>query len=358
MSRKKNTSPPSMWEDAEEVPRAGIPSTKTLSRRMLWGRVLVWAVILTFPVMGLALISTAASLKSATAASDPVVAVDTVSRAAAINAVNDWLTTVPSPLPGGTLVSWDSSKALPAYVAQSTDTAKDRASAADLTEHSLTVRGARGGDGQPGVTFIAQVLIASNAQGESTAIGTPSLLPVAPDSTWALTTSPWPNLVQTTASPTVAAAVQAWTVAFSSGDPAALRLVVGDPKTDHAYVPMTGLVSAASKVTSAAWVKNDAGEPTSSMLVQVQVVFTWPTTPTKQSGAVAAATYDLLVTGADSGAPSVSAWGGMGTGPTLTPYVNAVVGRELVAATGPAPTQKASAEPSVAPTGIDTPTKD
>ena len=35
-------------------------------------------------------------------------------------------------------------------------------------------------------------------------------------------------------------------------------------------------------------------------------------------------TFDVLVTGADTAAPRVVAWGGPGTGPTLVPYGNAV----------------------------------
>lgn len=329
MSRSKKLSPPTMWEAAEEVPRAGIPSTERLARRMRWGRVLVWVVLFTFPVMGIALLATASSLKAANAQEGPVTAVDTVARAVAINAVTDWLATTPSPLPGGTLVSWDSSTDLPAYVAKPSDTEQDAASAARLSEHSLTLR-----DGT-GSSFIAQVLVASNNVGETTALGTPSLMPVAPDSGWAASTSPWPNLNRTTASASVTSAVSAWVSAFASGDPAALRLTVGDPDTDHAYVPMTGVVSATGEEGSAAWVLDASGAKTTSMLVQVEVTFTWPSTIVKSStnAGPAAATYDLLVTGAASGAPRVVAWGGSGTGPVLTQYMNAVVGRQLVAGT-------------------------
>jgi hypothetical protein len=134
--------------------------------------------------------------------------------------------------------------------------------------------------------------------------------------------------------------VNAWVTAFSSGDPAALRLTVGDPDSNHAYAPMAGVVSAAGKPGAAAWLLDGAGVKTTSMLVQVQVAFTWPTTAVQSSTSAgpAAATYDLLVAGADSGAPRVVAWGGSGTGPVLTQYTNAVVGRQLVAGAKPVAT--------------------
>ena len=342
MSRKSKSSaaPRTAWDVAEEVPRAGIPSTDALARRMRWNRRVIWLVLAAFPLMALSLFVTATSLKAANARGTGAVTVDTAGRSTAMSAVTDWLTGKPQPLPGGSLVSWDSSSVLPAYAPGPSDAKTDKAPPV-LTEHSLTVRDASGS------MFVVQVLVASDTLGQFSVVGSPSVLPVAPSSSWATGVSPWPNNPPATASDTVVTAVNAWSDAFASGDPAKLRVTVGDPNSDHAYMPLTGVVSAKAAVGAAAWRLDDQGKATSTMLVQVTVQFVWPGTDTKAAGA-APATYDLLVDGANSGAPRVVAWGGAGTGPVLVAYQNAVLGLQLEAAPVPVATQSAPAPSSAA----------
>lgn len=325
-TKKGPDRPATLWEQAEEVPRAGIPDTEKLVRRMKWYRRLIWAVLVVFPVMGLALFVGASSLKAAAETEPVAVEVDTDARAVAMTAVEVWLAGDPAPLPGGRLVSWDEMQTLPAYVPGPQDTGTTVAP--DLQSHTLTVRAGS-------MRYRVQVLVAKNRSGELSTIGAPSLLPVAPSSDWATTVSPWPNHLSTTPSDDVQTAVGAWTEAFTSGDPGKLRLVVGDADSSHAYQPMTGVVGADVTVNGAAWLTDDAGQPTSSMLVQVKVVFRWPDTDPR-SQAPAGAMYDLLVEGANSAAPRVVAWGGAGTGPVLTAYQNAVQDRDLAAVEQPA----------------------
>lgn len=327
MARKRSPRPPTLWDEAEEVPRAGIPSTVTLERRMKWGRRVIWAVVVAFPFVVISLFVTASSLKSATDLTPEVVEVDADARAAAMTAVTDWLTGDAAPVVGGVLVSWDEATTMPAFVPRSSDGATS-AEAADRQVHALTARD------DAGMRYRVEVLVATNSVGEVAVIGTPSLLPVAPSSQWAAGVSPWPNHRTTTAPDPVGTAVGAWVEAFTSGDPAKLRLTVGDPDPAHAYMPMTGAVGADHEVTSAAWVLDGAGEQTDTLLVQVRVRFDWPDVDNRKSGR-AGATYDLLVQGADSAAPRVVAWGGPGTGPVLEPFGNAVVGRELQATAPP-----------------------
>ena len=347
MSRKlkTSTSPRTAWDEAEEVPRAGIASTDALARRMCWNRRVIWMVLAAFPIMALSLFVTATSLKAANARGAAVAVVSTAGRSTAMSAVTDWLAGKPQPLPGGSLVSWDSSSVLPAYVPGPADAKTDKVSPV-LTEHSLTVRDASGS------MFVVQVLVASDDLGQFSAVGSPSVLPVAPSSSWAAGVSPWPNNPPATASDTVVTAVNAWVDAFASGDPAKLRVTVGDPNSDHAYMPLTGVVGAKAAVNSAAWRLDDQGKATSTMLVQVTVQFVWPGTDTKQAGA-APATYDLLVVGANSGAPRVVAWGGAGTGPVLVAYQNAVVGLQLEAAPVPVATPSAPAPTATSQAGTN-----
>lgn len=326
MSRKPKAAAPTMWEQAEEVPRAGIPSTEKLAKRMRWYRRVIWACVLSFPLMGLGLVVTAASLKAASVEEEPPAAVSPAGRAAAMNAVTVWLAGDPQPLPGGILVSWDEAVTLPAFKPGKSTSKQEIADAATLEEHHMTVRDAAG------ATYIAQVLVASNRLGEASAVGLPSLLPNAPASDWASSVSPWPNQETISPSDSVLTAVDAWVESFTSGDPAKLRLTVGDPDATHAYMPMSGVLSATGKAGTASWVLGDDGLPTSDMLVQVSVSFTWPSTDTVRSGGPQAALYDLLVTGSDSAAPQVVAWGGSGSGPVLSKYGNAIEGLTLKAA--------------------------
>ena len=320
--RKPKAGPASMWDQAEEVPRAGIPSTEALAKRQRWGRRVIWVCVFSFPVMAVSMLVMASSLKVAGNVQPVVEQVNTQARATAMAAVSDWLAGTPSPLPGGVLVSWDEAQVLPGYVPKSTDTGTNPAATAVMESHSLTVR-----DGS-GATYTAQVLVATNDKGEVSVIGTPSLTPVAPSSNWAAALSPWPNAQQASPSAPVATAVEAWVNAFTSGDPAMLRQVVGDPATDHAYAALSGLVSAKHQVSGSAWVVGSDRKATSQMLVQVKVQFTWPRSDVAKGGPKEA-TYDLLVEGAASAAPRVVAWGGAGTGPVLKAYGNAVVGRDL-----------------------------
>lgn len=328
MARTKAARPATIWQEAEEVPRAGLPDAEKLARRQRLFRRVIWACIIAFPVSALALLVVAAQLKEANAVEPPaVVDVDVAGRAVAMTAVDRWLAGNPAPLPGGVLVSLDEMEELPAQVPDPSGTSGEQ-TPPTLQAHTLTVR-----DGA-GMRYQVQVLVARNDAGDVAAVGTPSLNPVPSSPEWATSVSPWPNQKGTTAGESVEAAVAAWVEAFASGDPARLRLAVGDPDTDHAYQPMTGVVSADGDVTGAAWVTDKDGEPTSQMIVQVGVRFIWPGSDPQRPPAVA--TYDLLVDGADSAAPTVVAWGGSGTGPILRPYQNALRGWDLSAVTPPA----------------------
>lgn len=342
--RNPKQRPTSMWDDAEEVPRAGIPSTDKLVRRQRRARVVVWGAVLLSPVLVISLFVMAGELKAAAREQPQPAEVNTQGRAAAMAAVTDWLDGDPAPLPGGQLLSWDAAQVLPKYAAGSADSATNPSAHATLEAHSLTVR-----DGG-GATYTAQVLVATSDTGEVSVIGTPSLTPVPAASDWASALTPWPNAQPASAAKPVQTAVEAWVGAFTSGDPAMLRQVVGDPSQDHAYAALAGVTQAKHQIAAAAWILDDTGKPTTRMLVQAKVQLLWPDTATSQNGPKEA-TYDLLVEGADSAAPHVVAWGGPGTGPVLKAYGNAVIGRDLEATT-PTPTRPtASPSPSKSATG-------
>ena len=195
------------------MPRAGIPSTDKLQRRMTWSRRIIWAVVVTFPILVLSLFVTVSALRAATRVTPVVADVDTQTRSAAMTAVVDWLAGDPPPLPGGELVSWDDAQTLPTFKGEAQGVGGTTAATVDLQAHTLTVRDSTG------MQYRAQVLVATNTFGEVTVIGAPSVLPVAPSSNWASGLSPWPNQQSTTTSDSVETAVGAWVDAFTSGDP-------------------------------------------------------------------------------------------------------------------------------------------
>ena len=85
--------------------------------------------------------------------------------------------------------------------------------------------------------------------------------------------------------------------------------------------------------------------------VSLTMTLPWNGQGADDSGAQTLATYDLLVTGADTAAPRVVAWGGAGTGPTLSAYDNAVAGQideqpEPVSTDAPADAAPAATDPS------------
>lgn len=338
MARNRRAPQRTVWEQADDLPRAGIPSTEVLARRQRRFRLAVWALLATLPLVALALIAAVGSLVGRGDTAQAAGVTDPGGRSAAMEAVTDWLGQDPAPVPGGRLVSWDSEEPLPTYEPKDTDSVDVVGSMPTLSAHYLTVRD------DLDVVYRVEVLVATNPAGESASIGLPSLLPVAPSSGWESSVSPWLNLPSGVASDTVQTAVEEWVGAFTSGDPVKLRLAVGDPDESHSYMPLTGVADATVTVKAAAFLPDQDGNPTGQQVVQVQVSFEWAGLDEGPGGPV---TYDLLVAGADSAAPRVVAWGGAGTGPVLTQYGNALVGQELVArATTPTRSPSASAQPT------------
>ena len=199
-----------------------------------------------------------------------------------------------------------------------------------------------------GNTFTAQFQVALDGQGRARVLSGPSLTPLPvldPDAS--RNAGPWPGRPAAPAPESVTAAVRAWAAAYTSGDPAALRLTVGDPDRARTYLPLTG-VAAATPAVGASTVMDP-----STVVVRVELAIRW--TAAEPAGpATSPATadppppppvaFDVLVTGADTAAPRVVAWGGPGTGPTLVPFGNAVAA-DSTRPTAPAPVGPTTAPP-------------
>ena len=321
MSRRA-VSASSWLTDTEERPRPGALSGARIRRRARVFRVYLWAAAGLCPLLLLALLA----VFTAPAAPAPPGRSDEVSpgRAAATGRVLDWLAGPDPGLPGGRLLMFTG--AHPVDTPTTDDTTGDPAVSVEVD--AFVVVDDRGN------TFTAAVQVAVDGHGRAAVLSGPSLTPLPqPDQDLTRNAGPWPGRASVQPTAPVTAAVRVWATAFTSGDPAALRLSVGDPDPGRGYLPLTGVARARTTVGSATVL--DAA----TVVVRVELAVTWAPTGTGQTAAApavpaagnpAAGTprrvigFDVLVTGADGAAPRVVAWGGPGTGPELTPFQNAV----------------------------------
>ncbi|MGL5827728.1 MAG: hypothetical protein ACRCYU_23410 [Nocardioides sp.] len=312
------------WEAAEEVPKAGLPDADALARRARRYRRCVWAglILAPFSIFGniLLVMSHFTAADTTPAASGGTFA---ETKAEAKVAIADWLGADPSPLPGGRVVDWLS--------ADTTKSGPDR-----IETHRFALASVSG------ALFDSTVTLGVSAEAGVVVLGEPALIPRAPsDATWE--GDIWPGQTQVQVSEPIEAAVASWATAYSSGDPDALRIAVGDGAADHAYVPLIGAKLTDQK-TGAAFGRWDDDvevadrEDVAPKQVVVSVAFsiTWADSPLEEGDEAPTVSFDVLVDKAGSAAPVVVAWGGEGAGPSLKKFGNAVVGRTVA----PAPPEK------------------
>ncbi len=314
------------WLQAEEVPRAGLPDARKLNKRRRNFRIAVWTILILTPVTGFL---TVAALSTAANAPKPIVpdaVLSSPGRAAASVALDNWLNSKPSPIPGGRALLWSGVISLPN--APTTTTAAANANANGVAPSPVQI----GTEidkfvvvGADGATYEASLQVALNNVGAASVIAGPSLTPIPTMSQGDLSTidSPWPDLTVGSAADPVNTAVQGWATAFTGGNAAALRQVVGDPDNGHSYLPLSGVGAVTVAIGNAAIPVG--GAAADHLLVRVTVTPV-PIASTNGEASVTPVgfTYDLLVEHASTAAPVVIAWGSPGSGPTLTPYQNAL----------------------------------
>jgi len=322
--------PASSWlTDTEERPRPGALSGARIRRRARVFRVYLWAAAGLCPLLLLALLAalTAPTAPAASGQSDAA----SPGRAAATERVLDWLAGPDPGLPGGRLLLFTG--AHPVDTPTTDDTAGDPPVTVEVD--TFVVVDDRGN------TFTAEVQLAVDGNGRAAVLSGPSLTPLPqPDPDLARNAGPWPGRASGQPTAPVTVAVRAWAAAFTSGDPATLRLAVADPDPARGYLPLTGVGSARTTVGSATVL-----DP-ATVVVRAELAVTWaPTaeaasavsTPANPTPAVSPPVigFDVLVTGADGAAPRVVAWGGPGTGPALTAFQNAAPTDPVSAAATP-----------------------
>jgi hypothetical protein len=307
-------------EEAEEpvdVPRAGVSPTRVLRRRQRWYRAVIVTALCLFPIVGLALFVTSANLRDVLDKTDQGTDVPVEEgRTAAVMAVENWLRTDPSPIPGSQVVAWESAEALSARDTETVTEQVGDLGEASLVAHRVVVRSDAG-------VLAALVVVASSPDGSHTVVGQLGLEPVVPILQNLAATDAWTGLEPVEPGDSAQAAIAAWVDAFTSGEADRLRLVVGDPASGHHYLPLQGVAAATHDIHAAA-VPTDDGEE-EHLLVQVDVTLEWDAQDDGETeDPVAEVSYDVLVANPNSAAPRVVAWGAPGAGPGLTPYQNAV----------------------------------
>jgi hypothetical protein len=306
--------------DADEVPNPVLPDGQKIARRQRWTRRYVKASVILCPAITLVALAS----MTATHPSSSVTSLASPGRTAATIAVEQWLAERPSPLPGASILSYDGQSPIATVKAKGepTPTWHGELESFTLVSHEASA--------DP-TTWSVGVEVALDRSGGAVALSGPSFLPAptASGGTWD-EGGPWPGLVATsTVSGSVQTVVNDWLAAYTSGDDAELHLAVGDPNAAHRYVALSNVRSATDTVVAAAPVGKKADEL--AVEVQLDIVFDGEHQPTTSFGAPAgpsgpATTMDLLVAHASSAAPVVVAWGPPGSGPTLTPYENAIGG--------------------------------
>ena len=316
-------------KEAEELPRADVAAVQTNGRRIKLYKVWVVASVVLLPVALLAIISFMPKFLEKPPAM-PVAnnQLDSPTKAVAMQAVKNWLAQSPSPLPGGQVLSWDGVK-IQQEPKTTTNTANGQVEEVQGLElHTLTVVS------PSGAFFTTQIQVGYSPIRGAQVLGAPTLIPRAPDDkqAWPNLTA-WPNLVKTAKPDAVVQSVGAWTKAFTSGDPDALRLAVGDTADNRSYVPLVQVTASDIRVGDVASQKpaKDApvDEKPKQVVAQVSFAVVWQGQKLGRSETPSRVTYDVLLDQADTASPKVVAWGGAGTGESLKPYQNAVEGRKI-----------------------------
>lgn len=325
----------SIWGDEVlDLPRPGGPAERAVQRKTRRLRVFVWASVCLLPLALLgdvALVGSRATSKTASTTSAGASAGETAARLE----IARWASQHPSPLPGARIVDWLGTTPVPlSKPGKQSPVAGGTVFRAEIDRFAVT--------GASGKLFDVSVEVALGSHGSAVPVGDPSIEPGPPSIASPSSDGPWPGINATaTVSSTVAQAIQGWAQAYTSGSPSALHLAVGDPSSADFYQPLSGVASVTATPTWAAPVGSKSSD---AEIVEVDLAITWSSQTSATSGvsgtsgttgvsglsgssgssSLTPMTMDVLVERASSAAPVVVAWGPPGSGPTLTPYANAI----------------------------------
>lgn len=237
-----------------------------------------------------------------------------IGRTQAESELQSWLDRPGSAFNGAVIVSWDG-------VSDRREVAAtDEEGAFTELTHNFTIRTK---DGQ---YLRADVRIAYAPDRGAKVISAPTITPMrasAVDS-WAPEAS-YSGWTDTAVTDSLTSAVTSWAGALTS-DPNELKLQIRDGDALRTYTTISGVkvrsVNIDSAITPAddQGVKTDPGTVVATVSIGVQ-----PEGSEDSDSNTTTIQYDVLVRGADTGAPYITAWGPVGSGTTLKDYQNGIV---------------------------------
>lgn len=345
LTRKRNQVT-DLFDTAEAVPDASA-STRGKRRYRTARRMLLASMILApLNVLGLvlmfSLVLTGVDTRSPGTAE---VAATQTGRTHAESSLQQWLDADESVFAGGTITSWDGTSNAQDVAATEQDIGYQ------LRTHDFTIRTT------DGTYYRAAVRIAYSPPKGVKVLSTPTITPLPPSAVddWD-PAEPMAGWETTGASASTADAITSWARALATS-PNDLKLVTRDEDPSHVYSTLTGVSATSASVVRAWSPVNDRGEIDASTLVATVSIEMTDASAENDSGDVTTTVqYDVLVRGADTAAPYVTAWGPAGSGAGLTDYENAVSrdgSVDEIAPASPAPSDGGgeAAEQSQAPRG-------
>lgn len=303
-----------LFDTAEAVPD---PSARARGkRRYRTARRAVFASVILAPLNVLGLILMFSIVLNGVEATGPGTAqiqATQTGRTQAERSLEQWIAANGSVFAGAEITSWDGTSNIEDVEATEQDIGYQ------LMTHDFTLRTA------DGVYYRAAVRTAYSPSKGVKVLSTPTVTPLPPSAAadWE-PTEPTEGWGTTTASASATDAISSWALALASS-PNELKLATRDEDPAHVYSTLTGVDVASVSIIQAVSPVSDDGETDSSTVVAtLSVELTDADAEDSTGEASTTVQYDVLVRGADTAAPYVTAWGATGSGTGLSDYENAV----------------------------------
>lgn len=302
-------------KDLEEVQRGMNPdfiSSKEKRKRRMSRAILISAVM--SPILALtSVVGIAYAINGidVRAVGTQEVRATEVGRIQAQESLQAWIEAGDATFKGSTIVSWDG------ITGRQNVAATDNDPAFQLLTHQFTIQT------KSGVYYGVSVPVAYSSSRGTKVLGTPSLTPTAPTATtgWEpkIPTGQWKaaGLSQPATD-----AVNGWASALL-GQPQQLKLATRDGTAAHVYSTIAGSELVSATVVSSYAKANSQNQLDSSTIVATVDIAVRPAGAPDEQRETTTIRYDVLIRGADTAAPYVTAWGAYGSGFTLSDYENA-----------------------------------